>query len=256
MKPFSVVVSQYGKEDELTGNIRYSLSLGLPEFAPIFFQHDGTLILVGSGPSLPIFINEIKEEYNQGRTIVAMNGAHDYLIENGITPDIFLTVDPRPMPQNLKFVNKQTTYLIASRCGKETFEALKEKKVILWHAWGDPYENKLLEGKFVVTGGTTSGLRAFNIGYLYGFRKFKGYGMDSCFHGNIKRCDGIIGEKMPKIIDITVGEKTYYTNYAMAAQAHEFQNLYQVFPDISIEMKGDGLLAGILTERRKTGLKC
>ena len=257
MKPFSVKsVQQYGNEEELSGNIRYALSLGLPEIVPMFFSHDGTWVIVGSGPSLPDFLDDIRKEREQGRPIVALNGAHDYLCEHGIVPDIFITIDPRPMPQNLKYANNKTFYLIGSRCSGETLDLLKDRKVLMWHAWGEPYENALLMGKFVITGGTTSGLRAFSIGYVMGFRKFVGYGMDSCFNGNIKRCDGIIGEKMPKIIDIVVGGKTFYTNYAMAAQANEFQNLYAALPDISIEMKGPGILAAIIEERRKLGLRC
>jgi len=249
-------VTQYGQEEEISGNIKHALSLWLPEIVPLFFKHDGTWVIVGSGPSLPLFIDEIKKEREAGRTIVSINGAHDFLIEKGITPDIFLTVDPRPMPQNLKHVNDETYYLIGSRCAKSTFDALKGKKVMLWHAFGEPYENELLMNRFVIIGGTTSGLRAFSIGYVLGFRKFKCYGMDSCFNGDQKRCDGIVGDKKPKIIDITVGKKTFYTNVAMASQAYEFQNLYRALEGITIDIPGDGLLSAILEERRNQGLPC
>ena len=111
-------------------------------------------------------------------------------------------------------------------------------------------------GKLAIGGGTTSGMRAINIGYILGFRRFVLYGYDSC-----NRADGIkrfTGEMTGPTMDVYVGdgaEKRKFTcNAAMAQQANEFQMIYAVMPDISVEAKGPGLIAAIIEERRKMSL--
>jgi hypothetical protein len=54
-------------------------------------------------------------------------------------------------------------------------------------------------------------------------------------------------------IDVYVGKhkRKFTCNMAMAQQANEFQLIYGVMPDITIEAKGDGLIAEILKTRRE-----
>jgi hypothetical protein len=97
-------------------------------------------------------------------------------------------------------------------------------------------------------------MRAINIGYLLGFRNFMLYGYDSC-----NRADGIkrfTGEMTGPTMDVYVGaEKRKFTcNAAMAQQANEFQMIYSVMPEITVEAKGPGLIAAIIEERRKMAL--
>jgi hypothetical protein len=50
-------------------------------------------------------------------------------------------------------------------------------------------------------------------------------------------------------------EKRKFTcNAAMAQQANEFQMIYSVMPEITVEAKGPGLIAAIIEERRKMAL--
>ena len=107
-------------------------------------------------------------------------------------------------------------------------------------------------GKLAVGGGTTSGLRAINIGYLLGFRNFVLYGYDSC-----NRADGLkrfTGEHTGPAIDIWVGGpsgKKFNCNMAMAQQANEFQKLFEVMGDITVDVKGPGLIAEIMRVRNE-----
>ncbi len=252
MIPLQIDVSQFGTAEANAEHIRSALSRGLQELGPALVQHDGNFVIVGSGPSMPSFLEEIREERRLGRPICAVNGAHDYLVENGLEPDLFLTVDPRPMPQNLKLKNGRTIYLLASRVNPEVFDHLADKRVVLWHSWSRAEECKAHEGKFSIGGGTTSGLRSINVGYVMGFRKFTLYGLDSCLDssGN-KRFDG---SKSGKTIDVICGGRKFLCNYAMAQQAQDFWQIYDVMPDITIEAKGDGLIAAEIAELRKRGL--
>ena len=232
MRKLELTVRAAGEPEELCSNIRSSLARGLPELTPAICTHDGTFVCVASGWSMPI------------------KAAHDFLCENGIEPDLWVNLDPRDRTSGIQRHNAHTTYLVASRCPPATFDTLKERKVVLWHSWAEGPEMKALgAGKLAVGGGTTSGMRAINLGYLFGFRNFVLYGYDSC-----NRADGVkrfTGEMTGPTMDVYVGvERRKFTcNAAMAQQANEFQMIYSVMPDITVEAKGPGLIAAIIEER-------
>lgn len=253
-------------------NIRASLERGLPVFSPAIIEHDGHFVLVGSGPSLPSHLQDIAHERGRGRTICAIKGSHDYLIDYEIEPDLFVSCEPRDRP--LKHVGKHTAYLLASRCPPSLFDQLKDSKVVLWHSWaskpGAPEptvlnptwddfspaeECEAWRGKGEgVGGGSTSGLRAMMLAFLMGYRKMTLYGMDSCLAPDkyTKRFSGEnIGESQP--IDVIVGGKRFWCNAPLADQALGFKKMAFYFEERAgahIEVKGNGLLAEIMRVRR------
>lgn len=260
-------------EDMAMANIRANLERKCQEFAPALVVNDGHFVICGSGPSLPSFVEEIRNERKQGRTICAIKGAHDLLCENGIEPDCFVTCDPKPKIEVIKHANEKTIYLLASRVHPALYDLLEGKNVVMWHSaasmgkaeikkgdkpkWEDlklTPECDLWKGRFAVGGGTTSGLRAVYIGFLMGFRKFILYGMDSCLAADnfTKRFTGEnIGPNKP--IDVIVNGRRFFANGAMALQASEFQEIYNLLP-ITVEAKGDGLIAAIIKARKERGL--
>ena len=250
MRKLELTVRAAGEPEELCSNIRSSLARKLPELTPAICTHDGTFVCVASGWSMPNHVEEIRAHQKAGRPIVAIKAAHDFLCENGIEPDLWVNLDPRDRTSGIQRHNAHTTYLVASRCPPATFDTLKERKVLLWHSWAEGPEMKALgAGKLAVGGGTTSGMRAINLGYLFGFRNFVLYGYDSC-----NRADGVkrfTGEMTGPTMDVYVGvERRRFTcNAAMAQQANEFQMIYSVMPDITVEAKGPGLIAAIIEER-------
>ena len=252
MKKLELTVQAAGTPEELCSNIRSALARGLPELTPAPTSHDGTFVCVASGWSMPSFIDEIRAQREMGRPIVAIKAAHDFLCDHGITPDIWVNLDPRDRTSGIQKANDHTVYFVASRCPPITFDHLKGRKIILWHSWSDGAEYKALPGgKLAVGGGTTSGMRAINIGYLLGYRKFVLYGYDSCNDAEGKK--RFTGEMTGPTLDVYVGaEKRKFTcNAAMAQQANEFQMLYAVMPDITVEAKGPGLIAAIIDERKR-----
>lgn len=249
---------------ELVDNINHALSLGIPEFYPGLVPHDGTFVVVGSSPSLGDHLDDIAHEKAEGRVVCAVNGAHDILIEKaGVIPTLFLTVDPRamagvePRPEvnNFRHVNDETVYLIASRAHPSTFEAVRGRRVIMFHALGAPEENDVLLSRTRIGGGSTSGTRAMYIGHALGFRRFILYGMDSCL-GEVrnKHFEGPPLDPDVATVDVHVGGREFLCNMAMAAQANEFQMVYQAMPDITVQAVGDGLIAAILAERKTMGM--
>jgi hypothetical protein len=253
MQPLEITVQPAGTPEELGSNIRSALDRGLPELALAPIKHDGTMVLVASGWSMPSFIDQIRAHRKAGRPIVAIKAAHDFLVENGVHPDLWVNLDPRDRTNGIQRLSDHTVYMPSSRCPPSTFDYLKGKKILLWHSWAEGAEMTAIgPGKLAIGGGTTSGLRAINIGYILGFRKFELYGYDSCndASGN-KR---FTGDKTGPAIDIFVGGPTgkkFNCNMAMAQQANEFQKIYEVMADVNINAHGPGLIAEILRVRRE-----
>jgi len=246
--------STFNMVEGTNAHIEYSLGLGLPELLPAICSHDGHFVIVGSGPSLANHITDLQQEQERGRPICAVKGAHDYLIEHGIYPELFLSIDPRDRRNNVQKQSEDTVYLLASRCSPDLFKHLKGRNIMLWHAASTDDENRFLQkrGKLPILGMSTSGLRAVNVGVFMGYRNFIMYGMDSCNapDGITKRIDGsLTGQRQ----DVIVGGRKFICNIAMAKQADDFQYLYSLLPGIHIDVKGDGLLAAINTERKRQG---
>lgn len=250
MIPLAIQCQNYGTPEANSANIRSALARGLPAITPGLCRHDGTFVVVGSGPSMPAFVDEIREERSHGRPICAVKGAHDFLCEAGIPPDLFICVDPRDRRENIKYANDETIYLMASRCDPLMFDRLKDKKVMLWHSFGSMQEAEAYKGHPAIGGGSTSGMRAITVGYVMGFRKFVLYGMDSCLAPD-RKTKRFTGEEAGSVFEVQVGEgPKFWCNGAMAQQAKEFQELFTTFPDIQIQAKGDGLIAEILRQRK------
>ena len=252
MRPLQLNVIVAGTPEGIRANIQSALARNLPEIVPALVSHDGTMLCVGSGPSMPDFITEIRDEHEKGRPIFAVKGAHDYLCRQGLPPDLWLCVDPRDRSDLLQEANDVTTYLVSSRCDPSMFEALKNRRVMVMHAWAEEEQCPEYKGKFMIGGGSTSGLRAVTTGYVMGYRNFILYGYDSCLSKD-KTQKRFTGEGPGQIFDVIVGGKRFWTNGAMAKQAHEFQDYYAVLDGIHMTARGDGLIAAIIQTRQERG---
>ncbi len=262
--PVKFRIHQYGTPEQHRENILSALARGLPELSPALCSHDGSLVIVGSGPSLTAHLEELKSERAKGRPVMSLKGTHDYLIENGIDPTFWLTIDSRPRVNQLTKKSESTIYLVASRCHPDIFDRLKEDRVVLWHSDAEQDNSRDIwaERKIMtVGGGTTSGTRAIFVGYLLGFRKFVLYGMDSCnaADGVTKRFDGsLTGPTIEVRTGYHVGDKrsvnngrTFICNQAMAQQGNDFIMTLRMLADTTFDIKGDGLLKAIYEDHKK-----
>lgn len=210
-------------------------------------EHEGVAVLVAPGPSVKGFLPSIKRHRLNGDAIIAITSAHDWLMENGVVPDYAVAIDPLPEQKRwFSRKNDQTRYMVGSQCHPDTFEHLADCHTILWHLYvrqGQTYP----PNADLITGGTTAGLRAINLFYALGFRKFVLYGYDSCLKDGQLRTNGT--DNGDKVIEVIVGGEAFLTTPPMAAQAAEFQNLFQCMPDIDIWSHGRGIITKILEER-------
>lgn len=226
-------------------HIRLALERNLPQVL------GGKVALVGSGPTVKGQLESIRKEREKGTPIVAIKDAHDWLISEGLIPDYAIAVDPQEHRWNcFRKKHPEVKYLIASQCHPAMFDHLSDMDVRLWHLYvkqGQTYPPDAM----LVTGGTTSGLRAMTLFYAQGYRHFELYGFDSCLDAGQLRMDGTRFEG--KVIDLFVGDdkKHFITTPEMAAQANEFQTLFSVMPDLTVNSHGDGVITEILAARAK-----
>jgi hypothetical protein len=149
-----------------------------------------TWAIVGGGPSIATQVGAIRALKRQGANIVSVNKSHDWLLDQGIVPWGHVLLDPKEwVADYVGRPRKDVRYFLASQCHDETFNALKDFPVFLWHAGQDFDEgaepNGYLREKwprrpwFVVPGGTTVGLRAMQLGHTMGADHFHLFGLDS-----------------------------------------------------------------------------
>jgi len=178
------------------------------------------------------------------------------LCEHGIEPDVFVSCEAKPRLENVQRKNERTLYLLSSRCSPELYDWLEDRKIVIWHPYVETGIHPELSGRHLIGGGTTSGLRAITLAYVMGFSKFVLYGYDSCLDLKTKKKRYDSGSMNPEQWqDRIIRGRRFICNAAMAMQADEVQEYYKICPELSLDVKGDGLLAAVIAERRRMGLR-
>jgi hypothetical protein len=254
--------------EQISGNLEKYEKV-VPSFQGSYVHNDGNAVLVGCGPSIETdeMKASIRQQWASGRPIFAIKGAHDWLVQElNIIPDACVFLDPQDhMVDRLQLAgqwpatHRGCVYFIASQCSPKMFEHLNGQKIVMWHALSNVGEKNLLKGRLMVGGGTTSGMRTFNLAYLMGFKRFHLYGFDSCNKDETSKYKRVNihtgGDHAVKVIKVNCNGKDHWCNPAMAGQANEFQDMIKMFGgDIRIKVYGDGLIASLMEERKSMGI--
>mgnify|MGYP003134118457 FL=1 len=262
MQPLKIqarcVVDAQGRLD----HIKSALERDLDEFGPSP-PHDKEICIVGSGPSVKGQIKKIRKMKERGVFILAVKGAHDFLIKNKIIPHAALAVDPqdhivRCFRKKLKKGEpNRPVYLIASQCHPELFDYLEDQSVILWHLLATS-SAEFLEGKVQIGGGSTSGSRGTVLAWMMGFRTFHLFGFDSCLQGEgnnqLRKITGERwGSETEQILQLECEGKTFYADPAMAAQANEIQDVVKMLDGSRFKAYGKGLIQTIFESNARKG---
>jgi uncharacterized Rossmann fold enzyme len=203
-----------------------------------------SVAICGYGPSL-------KQTWQQIQTpwVVATSGAHDFLIERGITPVWYVEYDPRD--EKLAFVKnpcEDTTYCLASVCHDAMFEHLRNNKVLLWHALGaNPQPdcklvNDAEDDGILLLGGSTSGLRAVNVAHVLGFRNFDLFGLDCSYSAGEIWAGPHVGQRH-NIIEVECNGKRFQTSDVMLNAADELLATFFKLPDCKFTIHGESIFA-------------
>ena len=93
-------------EEEVIENIKSSVQFDIPLLERCHEPQEGSYIFVAGGTSLTFHLDEIKERKKNGELIATSNNTHDFLVDNGIIPDI--CSDDRPEGE-MQGLHKETS---------------------------------------------------------------------------------------------------------------------------------------------------
>lgn len=205
--------------------------------------HDGIAVLCGSGPSLADTIGDIKWLQASGAKVFAMNGAAQFLFDNGVTPDYQVMIDAREATADL--IGPAKHHLFASQVHPRCFEIKPSAQ--LWHLQVGNIENEFpeYEAAYALIGGAASvGNTATCLAYAMGYRNLQIYGYDSshrdakghAFHQAMNEGD--------PCAHVTFNGKDYVASLTMKLQAEKFQETSRALQESGchIEVHGSGLL--------------
>lgn len=218
--------------ETLSGNLASALHRGLP-YLDIGEPLSQKVAVVAGGPSAKDYLEDIRE---WDGFVVAINGVHDWLVEEGIIPDAVIAVDPQPeLAEYFQNPNDHTTYLIASCCAPEVFDALEGKRIVVWHA----AQGGLSGPGMLVNGGPTAATRAPHVLYMMGFREVHMFGVDSSYTG-LKTHAYKNGRVNGDNIQVRVEDEIFITSCGMLCQAEFLETTRKEF-DGKFEVHGYGL---------------
>lgn len=183
-----------GDEAEQEKKAAYAHSYGFSTRLP---SDIGPVAIAAGGPSLKDSLGAL---HGTKARIIACNGAHDYLINNGIIPWACLIMDTceeswRVLKEirNGRNLRPETPvkYLIASQVHYRLIDLLVEHDcdVRIWDFMGEvdastaPICSRAENGRFYAALGSTVALQAILMAYNMGSRDIDVYGMDSCYIG-------------------------------------------------------------------------
>jgi len=210
-------------------------------------------MILGGGPSLLQFEQQILTQRAEGVKLVTMNGTYHWALEHGLTPSAQIIVDARPF--NVRFTKPVVDgckYLIASQVDPPVFEGLPKDRTYVWHTSTGLIKDILTtqyETWWSVPGGSTVLLRAIPLLRLLGFKRFHLYGCDSCLTEQSHHAYAQPENDAALVIPVTVKEsgRLFHCHPWMISQAHELMDLIRFLGDeIELEIYGDGLLAHLL----------
>jgi len=241
--------------EKILENIKSNAAQDVQVIQP-HIKNDNEIMILGGGPSLNDFEDEIRENHANGMKVVTLNGTYNWALERGITPVNQCIIDARPF--NRRFVEPirdDCKYFISSQCDPLLFEGLPKENTYMWHVTCSPEAIDLIDEHYesyvLCGGGSTVMLRAIVLMRLLGFYKQHIYGFDSCnSEGAHHAYEQKENDYKVKNVPVTVGDRTFDCQPWMAYQAFEFVDMVKVLADeMLIDIKGDGLMAHII----KTG---
>lgn len=224
--------------------IEITMAQGYPQLA-LSPLRDGWLSVVGFGPSLGETWTQIT------RPCITVGGAHDFLLAHGLVPDWHAECDGRDhKTKHLEHPHPDVIYLMATICNPRMWTQLRDHRVVTWHNangrhvldWIGAHD----PGGIVLAGGSVIGLTAIHLGGLLGFRRFRLFGFDGNFRGDVRHAGEHYGPPQQRI-ERTANGRMWATTPQMANACDELIWLLRDSP-ISVEVYGDSLQADVLKD--------
>lgn len=233
-------------------NVEASFARNLPRFhnMPQFGQATGPIAIVGGGPSLKAELDNLRAFPGP---IMGCGTVHDYLIGNGIIPNYHVNAEPDADGVMLRWFTKpryETTYLLASHCPGDIFDALAGYDVRLWHLAvpidGDAPD---FRGEPSVPGGHFIIGRAWPLAAIMGYKDLHFYGFDCSFPKDCTSQHAYDYEwTREEPVGVTCDGERFTSTLGLLSQLSVFMKMLATSPkQLKIKVHGDGL-AGRITE--------
>lgn len=228
--------------DQVIANVTAACARPLP-WLQKHDLHEGHALIVGGGPSVADNLEEIKFLAQQGHTIVALNGAAQYLRRKGVKVDWQVILDARS--ENARFIDQAQRYFICSQCDPSVFDAADPVKTTVFHVNTRPTICAVPKDReaHLISTGSTVGLIAMGILFLQGFKNIHLYGMDSSYTENHHAYEQRLNDS-DTVVEATVEGRTFKCAPWMVAQVTQFQEVATQLAEAgcTITVAGDGLL--------------
>lgn len=253
-------------DETIKNNIRHNMTRNVDMLKP-YDRQETTVMILGGGPSMNDFEEEIKAKRLAGTVLVTMNGAYNWAIERGLMPSAQIIVDAQE--HNTRFVKPLVTkcvYMISSQCHPSVFDALPPEQTLLWHSAIDDDLSRELDAYYdrekkvwyQCVGGSTVMLRAIPLLRMLGYYKFEIYGFDSCIMGDKHHAyDQPENEEdgnKERHIKVTCGNEVFNCTPWQASQAQEFIDLIALIGDeVELDVAGNGLISCIIKTAATAG---
>jgi hypothetical protein len=240
----------------IRAHIQAALSRGLDE-VEISAPRDERLTIVANGPSslqAPMMGAPVESPIES--PTLAINNALRLFVDRGIAPDYWMASDPQAcVADYLHDAPRDTVYLVASKCHPAVFDALRDRRVVLWHC-AEPGTLDLLTGRLVIQSSITVTLCALNLMPVLGYQRLATWGWDGCYLDERDHAASQPHHRdRSRDINIQVGPgQQFTTTTSWAAEAQEAVRLFQAVPR-DVIVHGGGMIAAILDYAARNRLR-
>ena len=219
-----------------------------------FPQHLGRCAIVGAAPSIKDHIEELKI-FKGDDIIISLNGAHEFLIKNGVIPNIHILfeIDLQKAEDSCGGLpHRNVYYYICSICDQSLFKQLEGYRRVLWHCFDEDtnYQEsitRLFPNEPIIGGSHVTFFRALNVALTLGFKEFHVFGCDCSFEGENTHYDGYHNDGKEMKLKVAVGavnkHRLFQTTPSLSHIASEFIRFCDAYqPALDLKVHGDGLL--------------
>ena len=183
-------------------------------------EHEGKAILVGGGASIEDEIDKIRFLVEQGGVVFAMNGASQWLRNQGILVDYQCIADAKE--ETAKLIDyKAKQHIIASQAHPKTMDSATDP--LVWHLGIADIEDlfpteRVKQGGYVILGGGSAvGNSATCVAYALGFRDLHIFGFDSCHKDGKSHAYGQMMNMFIPTITTRWADKEFTSSVSMKA---------------------------------------
>lgn len=225
---------------------------------------DEQIVVVSAGPQL--IAEDVLDDYNNGKKIVAVKHALDPLKKAGITPWACILLDPRPHVYDfVQDADPNVLWFVASQVDPRVTTKLLAHGCTVWgyHASVGAGEGDLTikQSDAIISGGSATATRGLFLLKHLGFSKIKLYGYDLCFPDK-PDLNAVDEHKQPKHLEISIGwnhplsnvKKCFWTEPQLVAQFEEINQLITA-GTFELEAVGDGIIPFVLKSKRAGELR-